>query len=1113
MAKTKPIRDAAQLECKGIIKTVRFYNPESYYAILVIEVVDTLNMKPNTIFYNPDFTKNIIVTGTVFDPQVDEEVVVTGNPVRHDVYGPQYEIDVIDRNFGDIKTEEGKKEFMCKVFTPLQVENLYAAIDDPFEAFEEENYDALLQVHGVGMTTLQHMVNKFHKHKGAYQIYAQLPEYGLSEFAIDSLLSKYNSYELIIKILKENPYRIILDRIPGLGWKRVDALAEKGGMDPNDHRRIMGFIYYYLMNLAEEGDSYITVEELQGGINEYLGAKTNPVKISEALRELEKENKLWCNKDHTLVGDMYYYELEDNIAKELIRIKDGQNEFDYEGWEERVKRLEEAQGFEFTEEQWSTIEAATKEQVLFITGKAGCVDCDTEFFNGKEWKRIADYKKGDKVLQYHHFDGKAELVEPLAYIKQPSEMLYHFHTKYGLDQVLSKNHNVFYVTKNGQEYIEPFSAVKEKIDDFRFYGKFVTTFNYDGNGIDLSDDEIRLCVAVFADGTFLRRMSPDGYTVRLHMKKARKKKRLEQLLKNLNMPYKKKQSAADGYHDYYFFSPVTGKNFPVEWYNCSSHQKQIIIDEVMKWDGDSKRENKYSTKSKSDADFIQFVYSSLGYRASIYAVDRTGKEFIVDDKAYTRHHIEYSVAVTKKRRNTCGLCQGKNGRTQRKGVSYVKEYKPMDGYEYCFTVPSHLLVLRRNNKIFITGNCGKSTTVAGILAAIKGNIEYAQMALAGRAAARLTEVTHREGMTIHRALNYTPQVGWGFNQEVQAPYDLIILDEVSMLSADIFYYLTRAIKTGAKLIMLGDIAQLPPIGCGNIAHDLLSSPYIPTMRLNKIHRQAQQSAIVTESIKISNGQYITSKNWTGKDVRGILQDLRLDVYSSSSNTFYRVIEHFNTALEQGVPLDDIQIILPVKVRGDASVFNVNNTVQELVNPANGQREIDANYEKDKIYTLREGDRVVNRVNNYEAQKWLGYEKEHFDRLTGEYVTECVPVYNGNIGTIKHIYPKEKIVVIDFKGIGTLAIQRGNINALQLGYAITCHSAQGSEMDYVIIGLDNLAWTMLSRQWVYTAITRAKKVCVLCCEASALARATTYNDIIIKRTHLQERIKEVVDPSF
>ena len=343
---------------------------------------------------------------------------------------------------------------------------------------------------------------------------------------------------------------------------------------------------------------------------------------------------------------------------------------------------------------------------------SGCVDCDTEFFNGEEWKRIADYKIGDKVLQYNE-NGTAELVYPLRYIKNNSEYLWHFSTMYGLDQCLSDEHTVVYksdTTGCGNEG----GMNKIKFKDLRkrheksahgFSGRFYTSFDYSGTGIDLSDDEIRLMVATFADGSFPsnyieRNNSPLYKQARFHLKKERKKHRLVELANACSAEWHTVDSAADGYDDYYVITPLREKHYPKSWYNCNKHQLQVIADEVMFWDGDYKKNNYYSTTSKEDADFIQFVYSSLGYRASISINDRCGNDYMTRGKAYTRKSVEYRVSYTK--RNLVGMKCNKDNKVE------IKKYKTIDGYEYCFTVPSHMLVLRRNNKIFITGNCGKS---------------------------------------------------------------------------------------------------------------------------------------------------------------------------------------------------------------------------------------------------------------------------------------------------------------------------------------------------------------------------------------------------------------------
>lgn len=346
--------------------------------------------------------------------------------------------------------------------------------------------------------------------------------------------------------------------------------------------------------------------------------------------------------------------------------------------------------------------------IIGLGAASGCVDCDTEFFDGAKWKRIADYEDGDMVLQYNE-DGTAELVYPERYIKNKADYLWHFKTKYGLDQCLSDEHTVVYKSpttgcgNEGRLNKIKFEELKKRHERNKdgFSGKFYTTFDYSGGGIDLSDDEIRLMIATFADGSFYR----DKYSnvpnyCRFHIKKDRKKERLVTLAKLSGCEYEVRPNAIEGYHDIYITVPFRGKHFPVEWYNCNKHQLQVIANEVMFWDGDYKKNNNFSTSCKEDADFIQFVLSSLGYRATILKQDRTGQEHEICGKTYIRKSIEYSVRWTK--RNLVGMASCSN-------KTKIEKYKTLDGYEYCFTVPSHMLVLRRNDRIFITGNCGKST--------------------------------------------------------------------------------------------------------------------------------------------------------------------------------------------------------------------------------------------------------------------------------------------------------------------------------------------------------------------------------------------------------------------
>ena len=266
--------------------------------------------------------------------------------------------------------------------------------------------------------------------------------------------------------------------------------------------------------------------------------------------------------------------------------------------------------------------------LVVLSGFSGCVDCDTEYFNGSGWKRISDFVPGDRVLQYTK-DGRAELVFPNAYIKNKAEKLNRFKTKF-LDQCLSDEHNVVYVTSKGNLASKKMSEIKKLHSDSKvgFSGKFISNFKYSGCGVDISDDCIR-------------------------------------------------KAANDTGH------------FPSEWYNFTERQLGILSDEIMR--SRMKDAVAYITNNKEDADFVQFALTVSGVVSKI------------------KHILGvYAVVLP---------C---HKQTMQKKVK-IEDYPTKDGYEYCFNVPSSMLVLRRNGKIFITGNSGKTTLIAemGIIAPLE----------------------------------------------------------------------------------------------------------------------------------------------------------------------------------------------------------------------------------------------------------------------------------------------------------------------------------------------------------------------------------------------------------
>lgn len=314
---------------------------------------------------------------------------------------------------------------------------------------------------------------------------------------------------------------------------------------------------------------------------------------------------------------------------------------------------------------------------------AGCVSAETEFFTGTRWKKISEYCEGDKVLQYDPDTQEASLVVPEAYIKKPCKELYKFKTKYGIDMELSPEHNVLCVPENSTNHYK-ISAEDVANKGSKFRGRIPTAFTYGGAGIPLTDAEIKLMLAVIADGSIYNKR------IRFHIKKQRKKDELLSILKEYNKEYIWKD-CEDGYSNIYVVPPRLEKEFGEFWYACDNRQLQLICDNILMWDGHVEDNRaSFSANTKANAEFVQFAFSSCGYKARICFEDRRGQLRC----KYARKSIDWVVYITK--RSYVGL-------RGYKGPSIVDT---TDGYKYCFTVPTHCLVLRLNGCIFCTGNTG-----------------------------------------------------------------------------------------------------------------------------------------------------------------------------------------------------------------------------------------------------------------------------------------------------------------------------------------------------------------------------------------------------------------------
>lgn len=393
----------------------------------------------------------------------------------------------------------------------------------------------------------------------------------------------------------------------------------------------------------------------------------------------------------------------------------------------------------------------------------------------------------------------------------------------------------------------------------------------------------------------------------------------------------------------------------------------------------------------------------------------------------------------------------------------------------------------------ITGGpgTGKTTIVRCILEMFKqqGN-RVLLCAPTGRASKRLTETSGIEAKTIHRALEMNPADGEGFfhrNENNPLDADIVIIDEVSMVDVTLLYHLTKALKSTARLILVGDKDQLPSVGAGNVLRDLIESKKIHTTQLINIYRQGNDSLIITNAHLINSGKMPVIDN-SSKD---FFYEAGNDLVKNSET----IVDLVTTRLPNyfGYKPEKIQVLAPMKA-GPCGIDNLNKRLQMTINPYFSGVELSTDFTKYHV-----NDKVMQIQNNYEME-YVKYE----DNGTTQQGTG---VFNGDIGYISRIDPETREVTIRFDDGKICRYAQTDLYQITLAYAITIHKSQGSEFDCVVIPLVPGAPIIVTRNLLYTAITRAKKTVVLVGSKQILARMIHNNYTAKRFTLLKDFIIE------
>lgn len=430
----------------------------------------------------------------------------------------------------------------------------------------------------------------------------------------------------------------------------------------------------------------------------------------------------------------------------------------------------------------------------------------------------------------------------------------------------------------------------------------------------------------------------------------------------------------------------------------------------------------------------------------------------------------------------------------------IEQFEKNNNIEFAEEQKKAITQGAKNGVCIITGGpgTGKTTIIKCIIKVFENRkMSVVLAAPTGRAAKRITETTGYEAKTIHRLLEmgYMP----GDNSPVFAKdecnpieADAIIIDEASMVDIILMNSLLKAITIGTKLIMVGDVDQLPSVGPGNVLRDIINSNTLNVIRLKKIFRQSNESLITINAHMINRGE-MPVLNERDKDFFFIQKNKPSDILEEVVMLVDNRLPSFKNGFD---PMKDIQVLSPTR-KGETGIYSLNMKLQQILNPPSSQKA-----EKQfKDYILRVGDKVMQIKNNYSLQ---------WQSIRGSGEIEGTGVFNGDIGFVQDIDLENQRVTILFDEEKKVMHDFSSLDEIELAYAITIHKSQGSEFPVVVIPVNYGPPMLMTRNLIYTGVTRAKQLVVLVGIKQSLYMMINNNAITERYSGLKNRIVNIVN---
>lgn len=1035
---------------KFSVDKIVFYNSQSLWGVLGLKPLESLGDLEYELL---NMYGTISACGSFPKPYENAEVKVSGEVVTNPQYGKQIKITRLEL-LQDTSSKEGIINYLAKgeiegIGVQL-AEKIYETFGDKSIDVVTENPDSLIHIEGIGKKTVAKVKGSLtflREHKPTIQFLTGL---GISYRTVMKLIEEFQ--EEAVSIIKTNAYEM-LEVAKDMTFKQVDDIFLKAGGDPKSPVRLQNaFLYILRQQAIMEGSTGCVRSSLSTKFYSLLDLAGSEDYFGITMEQLEDEGKV------VLGGGVYIYfkeylDIEKSIAEKIISLQKSyipSNKIDEEIVEEEIKNFP----FTLNREQTKAVHEGLNTNVFVLTGAAGCVDGDTEYFNGKEWKPIKDYTSGELVLQYN-YDGTANMIRPTRFIKNEANLYQMKNTIGSLDMVLSEDHRFIYVTSKGNINEKPFGEIMKIMKEKgSFSANIIPSFKCsDVLQGSLTPERLRLLIAISADGSLYK----SGKFWRVRIIKERKIERLRKLISDVGLEVVE-QTFADGYHNFKIPVEYGCKEFPDSFYFLSEELKQVFKEEVVLWDGSTKSGERnvdlYFTTIKKNADLVQFIFSQFGTRAAISIDNRVGEEH---NGGYTYKSVFYTVRLTKEKFRSL------NYRKKGSPPLSILPYKSKDGYQYCFQVPSGMLVLRRNNNIFVTGNCGKSSITKALYRIYsRCGFNVVLLSPTAKACRRLEECTGGIAQTIHKFLKMTKDEDF----KVVSDYvkdTVLIIDEASMMDIILFNNLLKGATMSTRVILVGDNNQLPSVQAGNVLGDVIDSGRIHVSLLTDIMRQQENSSIIKYCSMINEGEVFEPVE---------KPDFLYEEFGTAEELKEKLLPLYKKEVEE-VGLNEVQVIAPYK-KGEIGMNNLNIILQNAIN----------NEGKEVLGDYRIGDKVRHTQNNYKKD-----------------------VFNGETGVIYSYDEDEDELMVDF-GDRSVPYNHIDIEELTLSYCSTVHASQGSEYKVVFVILDDTSVNSFLhiRRLLYTAVSRGKQRVYILTKPYLVDRCIENNSYRPRITKLKDFLK-------